>query len=169
MYQGDGIGQRGEVGAEHRLERTRVCHGCRATLLVNVLGKGEARYHHGAAAQARTDAEQAARADAALLSGLAACPRCGAREGVAVRQVIFHALIRLCAAAAVVAVAWWSEIPPAKFVAVLAAWALFVSHVAVNIRRFVGAKRRVEITLSEADAPARVFATPVVETKLEMR
>jgi len=121
---------------------------------LQVLGKGEARYSRGNVTDARLAAQHAAWSDAALLAGLAPCPRCGAREGRAVRAVVFHAFIRLALAAAILGVceyaerAEWIDLGPLWLVAIGFAWVLLVSAVAVNIRRFVGAKKRVVVAIA---------------------
>jgi hypothetical protein len=174
MAHAPAFGQNGQIDAEHTLAHARTCVGCRAVLQLVVVGKGDARYSEGDATTARHEAKQAAAADAALLAGLVACPRCGAREGRAVRAVALHAIVRLVLAAAVLGIADWIErsagveLTLLWVVAAGIAWVLFVSAVAVNIRRLVGAKKRVTITVSEAGAPARIIATPVA-SKLEMQ
>jgi hypothetical protein len=137
-------------------------------LELRVVGKGEARYDGGKAVQARHTAVERAQADAILLAGLARCPRCGARQSAAVRKVIGHVALRLVLAAAVLGVAEWSEIDLAMFAALLVAWCLLVSAIAVNVRRFLGATKRVEVILNEAAAPARIIPITVVGSKLEM-
>jgi hypothetical protein len=154
MSNAPGLGQNGQIDAEHALEHTRTCAGCRSVIQLQVLGKGEARYSRGNTTDARLAAKHAAWSDATLLAGLAPCPRCGTREGRAVRAVVLHVFVRLALAAAILGVCEYAErnaqmdLGPFWLVALGVVWVLFVSAVAVNIRRFVGAKKRVVVAIA---------------------
>jgi hypothetical protein len=138
---------------EHHVELDRHCAPCNQVFAAQVIGLGSGRA--GTGADAAFEAEDNAQRDAALLVRLARCPRCGAREGAALRSVIIS-LAAWCVLAGVLGwLAWAMEKAMNRrddqtIVLGLAAGAIATLGVGIyrTAQRFIGSRNRVQFLAS---------------------
>jgi hypothetical protein len=142
-----------ERAHEHHVELDRHCAPCNQVFAAQVIGLGKGRA--GTGADAAFEAEDNAQRDAALLVRLARCPRCGAREGAALRSVLVS-LFFMCALG--VAAGWAAWVLQGALTArddetlvlglVVASIAVFGVGIYRSAQRFIGSKNRVQFLAS---------------------